>query len=75
MRFTTKDRDQDTKEEANCAVYFKGAWWYRSCHSSNLNAMYLNGKHASPADGVNWAEWKGYYESLKTTEMKFRAKF
>ena len=37
--------------------------------------MYLNGKHASHADGVNWGEWKGHYESLKTTEMKLRAGF
>ena len=74
MQFTTKDRDQDITE-TNCAVSYKGAWWYSKCHYSNLNAMYLNGKHASPADGVNWVDWKGYYESLKTTEMKFRAKF
>ena len=74
MRFTTKDRDQDTYE-TNCAVRFKGAWWYSDCHSSNLNAMYLNGKHASRADGVNWGGWKGHFESLKTTQMKFRAKF
>ena len=74
MQFTTKDRDQDTYE-ANCAVIAKGAWWYKSCHASNLNAMYLNGKHPSYANGVNWEQWKGHYESLKTTEMKFRARF
>ena len=74
MQFTTKDRDQDITE-TNCAVSCKGAWWYSNCHRSNLNAMYLNGKHASYADGVNWGEWKGHYESLKTTEMKLRAGF
>ena len=75
MRFSTKDRDHDPDLSRNCAVIYKGAWWYRSCHSSNLNAMYLNGKHTSFANGVNWGEWKGHYESLKTAEMKLRAGF
>ena len=74
MQFTTKDRDQDTFE-TNCAVNYKGAWWYSTCHASNLNGLYLNGKHTSHANGVNWYDWKGDYESLKTTEMKLRARF
>ena len=73
-RFSTKDRDQDTFE-TNCAVNYKGAWWYSTCHGSNLNGLYLNGKHTSYANGVNWYDWKGHNESLKTTEMKLRARF
>ncbi|XP_013393816.2 microfibril-associated glycoprotein 4-like [Lingula anatina] len=69
--FSTKDRDNDTYEK-NCAQEFKGAWWYNSCHASNLNGLYHLGDHSSFADGVNWYAFKGYKHSLKTTEMKVR---
>ena len=72
MNFTTFDEDNDHRPDGNCAVYFKGAWWYNQCHLSNLNGQYLSGHHTSPADGINWNHWKGFYYSLNTTEMKLR---
>ena len=72
MQFSTRDSDNDIKPNASCAQQFKGAWWYRSCHHSNLNGLYLNGIHFSMADGVNWIPFKGYYYSLKRTEMKVK---
>ncbi|XP_066019719.1 ficolin-2-like [Pocillopora verrucosa] len=72
MPFTTRDQDNDNRGGHNCATTFKGAWWYKHCHSSNLNGLYLRGNHSSYADGVNWKKWKGYQYSLKRTEMKIR---
>ena len=71
MKFTTKDSDNDIGS-GNCAVSFHGAWWYKGCHYSNLNGKYLNGPHKSYANGVNWYAFKGYYNSMKKTEMKVR---
>ena len=69
--FTTKDKDND-QDSSNCAKVYKGAWWYRACHHSNLNGRYLYGNHSSYADGVNWKSWKGQYYSVKKAEMKIR---
>jgi ficolin len=71
MNFTTYDEDND-RGQGNCALAYKGAWWYNYCHHSNLNGRYLSGHHTSYANGVNWRYWRGNYYSLKTTEMKLR---
>ncbi|KAL9985768.1 hypothetical protein ACROYT_G008211 [Oculina patagonica] len=69
--FTTKDQDNDGWAK-NCAVSYKGAWWYEHCHHSNLNGVYHHGKHSSDADGVNWYHWKGHKYSAKRAEMKIK---
>nr|XP_056702810.1 veficolin-1-like [Euleptes europaea] len=72
MAFTTQDRDNDINDPSNCAVEYKGAWWYEGCHNSNLNGLYLKGDHSSYANGINWASGKGYYYSYKYVDMKIR---
>ncbi|XP_066020537.1 microfibril-associated glycoprotein 4-like [Pocillopora verrucosa] len=72
LPFTTRDQDNDNKGGQNCAIQFKGAWWYNTCHKANLNGFYFPGSHASDSSGVHWIDWKGYRYSLKRTEMKIR---
>ena len=69
MMFTTQDRDNDVNSKANCAVEFKGGWWYNKCHCSNLNGLYQGGSHPQ---GVVWHSFRSQWYSLKHVEMKFR---
>ena len=68
MAFSTKDRDNDIYGR-NCAVKYTGAWWYKTCHSSNLNGQYLGDK--IDGRGARWLEFSRGV-SLKFTEMKLR---
>ncbi|XP_053328865.1 ficolin-1-B-like [Spea bombifrons] len=70
--FTTKDRDNDSAKTSNCAINYKGAWWYTACHGSNLNGVYLRGEHNTYANGVNWRTGRGLKYSYKISEMKIR---
>ncbi|XP_038079161.1 ficolin-2-like [Patiria miniata] len=72
--FTTKDRDNDNWGTKNCAKEYHSAWWHNSCYYASLNGDYLGGTTDSYGKGVVWYQWKGYYYSLKTSEMKFRMK-
>ena len=71
MQFSTKDQDND-RQNVSCAEEYKGAWWYNQCHYSNLNGRYLGGPHQTFADGINWYAFRGFYYSLKRSEMKLR---
>ncbi|XP_075761919.1 ficolin-2-like isoform X2 [Pelodiscus sinensis] len=70
MMFSTYDHDNDITEK-QCAISFQGAWWYRDCHRSTLNGLYLK-EDRGYADGVNWPSGKGRNYSYKMSEMKIR---
>ncbi|KAJ8954023.1 hypothetical protein NQ318_004316 [Aromia moschata] len=73
-RFSTKDLDQDSWAEGNCAQAHNGAWWYRSCDTSNLNGKYLNGElpESYLYQGMYWSEFRGAQYSLAQARMMVR---
>ena len=72
MQFSTKDQDNDVYPQS-CAQVYKGAWWYKNCHASNLNGFYHEGgDHKSYGDGINWKSWKGFYYSAMKSAMLIR---
>uniref|UniRef100_A0ABI7WG52 Tenascin R n=1 Tax=Felis catus TaxID=9685 RepID=A0ABI7WG52_FELCA len=66
--FSTEDRDNDVAV-TNCAMSYKGAWWYKNCHRTNLNGKYGESRHSQ---GINWYHWKGHELSIPFVEMKMR---
>ena len=75
--FSTIDQDNDVHTTDHCAQTYKGGWWYKDCHDSNLNGVwYTNGILADPqvADGIIWQHWTGDGESLKTVVIAVRPK-
>ncbi len=72
MRFTTKDADYDVHSSINCAVTYKGAWWYKAGHRSNLNGLYEDGCTSNFATGMTWYSARGHFYSFAGTEMKIR---
>ncbi|XP_068105083.1 ficolin-1-like isoform X2 [Hyperolius riggenbachi] len=69
MMFTTLDQDNDP-DSINCATLHKGGWWYRGCHASNLNGLYMPGKKL--AMSASWSSAKKIHYSFQQIEMKIR---
>ena len=47
LMFTTRDRDHDLRDNANCASDMRrGGWWYHGCGHVNLNGNYEG--HVTP---------------------------
>eukprot|EP00079_Xenopus_tropicalis_P017086 XP_004916769.1 PREDICTED: tenascin isoform X3 [Xenopus tropicalis] len=66
--FSTFDKDNDSAI-TNCALSYKGAFWYKNCHRVNLMGRYGDTNHSQ---GVNWFHWKGHEYSIQFAEMKIR---
>ncbi|XP_020509515.2 tenascin isoform X6 [Labrus bergylta] len=66
--FSTYDNDNDIAV-TNCALSYKGAFWYKNCHRVNLMGKYGDDSHSK---GINWFHWKGHEHSIEFAEMKIR---
>uniref|UniRef100_A0A8C2L3L7 Zmp:0000000846 n=1 Tax=Cyprinus carpio TaxID=7962 RepID=A0A8C2L3L7_CYPCA len=66
--FSTFDHDNDVAV-TNCALSYKGAFWYKNCHRVNLMGKYGDSSHSK---GINWFHWKGHEHSIPFAEMKIR---
>ncbi|XP_017027346.1 angiopoietin-related protein 7-like [Drosophila kikkawai] len=82
--FSTFDRDNDASREKHCAQYHLGAWWYKSCFESNLNAQYFDFKDGDvtlviPSDHSRYMDWAGLgsisNRNLKFVQMMIRPRF
>ncbi|XP_058460492.1 microfibril-associated glycoprotein 4-like [Malaya genurostris] len=71
-KFSTFDNDND-ENPTSCAMTYFGAWWYKSCHTSNLNSRYIPaGAMVEANKMIVWRKWKGDLHTLKKTRMMIR---
>ncbi|XP_062574519.1 fibroleukin-like [Saccostrea cucullata] len=68
MKFTTSDRDNDQWIEGNCAVNYKGGWWFNNCYRAFLNGAWKPDSWRSP-----WYPTVKYGEYIKETLMMIRS--
>ncbi|KAM3604409.1 uncharacterized protein V6R79_010736 [Siganus canaliculatus] len=73
LPFSTRDRDNDQKNDINCAKHLSGGWWFSNCGRSNLNGRYFQSpppKHRHQRkQGIFWKTWRGRYYPLKSSVM------
>ncbi|KAK2909524.1 hypothetical protein Q8A67_005361 [Cirrhinus molitorella] len=73
QKFTTLDKDQDLYEQ-NCAKHHLGAFWYKNCHGTNPNGVYLWGEDPTYYGiGDVWYSWMNSHAvGLKSISMKIK---
>ncbi|XP_069138928.1 ryncolin-1-like [Argopecten irradians] len=67
--FTTRDRDHDVRGDVNCATRNYGGWWYRDCHTCNLNGLYKKDNGANDAKAMVWNAFPSRFTPLKKSKM------
>ncbi|XP_071840829.1 fibrinogen-like protein A isoform X1 [Apostichopus japonicus] len=68
--FSTFNKDNDESGSTHCAVERHGAWWYKSCATSNLNGDYMAADDNESS--IHWYDLPGGLYNIKYTEMKIR---
>ncbi|XP_022542700.1 angiopoietin-related protein 4 [Astyanax mexicanus] len=73
LAFSTRDKDNDQKNDLNCAKHLSGGWWFSNCGKSNLNGRYFISappkQRHQRKQGIFWKTWRGRYYPLKSTVM------
>ncbi|XP_068076992.1 microfibril-associated glycoprotein 4-like [Danio rerio] len=75
QKFSTFDKDQDAYGD-NCAQEFLGAFWFKYCHNTNPNGVYLWGEDDTHFGiGVVWSTWKDSFTvSMKSLSLMIKSK-
>ena len=63
--FSTVDRDNDLSASVHCSETYRGGWWYKDCHDSNLNGVWYD-KASNGEDGILWNSWRPQASLLKS---------
>ena len=71
MPFSTKDQNNSGKSR-NCATEYKGAWWYKTCHSAHLNGRNFGFAKTGDHSSIGWYRFGNSAESLKSVKMAIR---
>ncbi|XP_038574228.1 angiopoietin-related protein 4-like [Micropterus salmoides] len=73
LPFSTRDQDNDQKNDTNCAKHLSGGWWFSNCGRSNLNGRYFQSpppkQRHQRKQGIFWKTWRGRYYPLKSSVM------
>ncbi|KAM9790310.1 angiopoietin-related protein 4 [Syngnathus typhle] len=73
LPFSTRDHDNDHKNDTNCAKHLSGGWWFSNCGQSNLNGRFFQSpppkQRHQRKQGIFWKTWKGRYYPLKSSMM------
>lgn len=73
LPFSTRDQDNDQKNDINCAKHLSGGWWFNNCGRSNLNGRYFQSpppkQRHQRKQGIFWKTWRGRYYPLRSSVM------
>ena len=72
MFFSTYDKDNDKDSGRSCAVNFRGAWWYKDCFHSNLNADYPPSSGSTDPRFMSWYHLTSSNGNIVFSVMKIK---